>query len=249
MLYKEGQPPLMLLLGHLVVSQVVKKRLFGKPFIRLPDFCAVLSFVYVSGAVLGRARRDKLDILEKMLVSSVNIMELTGSDCLYLTRLEAGIEQVKFLQKLAKKRLDKFGNEVGKKPDTFFEFILFREFVWRTRGSVPDSLKGYLRKEQKPLGENKVSLIVAYPIIEGFGLEGIGFGSSFPELTEKMYRNAYEGIDTDLWSEARAYGLDIPERLTIVSFDEREETVLQMVAAYASEYYPELLEPLDLRLT
>jgi hypothetical protein len=28
---------------------------------------------------------------------------------------------------------------------------------------------------------------------------------------------------------------------------EQEEAVLQMTAAYASEYYPELLDPLDLR--
>ena len=93
-----------------------------------------------------------------------------------------------------------------------------------------------------------MSLVVAYPDIEGFGLEGIGFGASFPELTKRMYRNAYEGIDTHLWSEARAHGLAIPEKPEIVSLEEREATVLQMVAAYASEYYPELLDPLDLRV-
>jgi hypothetical protein len=238
----------MVFLGNILVSQVVKKRLFGKPFVPLSNFCAVLSFLYESGAILGRARRNKVDTLEKVLVSSVDIHEITRGYCLYLTKLppQRETEQIEFLRRLARNRLDKFRNDTGKEPDTFFEFILLRELEWRTKG-VPDSLKDYLR--EKPKAQNKISLQEAYYDIQGFGLEGIGFGSSFPELTERMYKSAYEGIDTDLWSEARAHGLAIPERPTIVSFEEREETVLQMVAAYVAEYYPELLESLDLQLT
>ena len=245
--YEEGQPALMVFLGSVPVAQVVKRRLFGKPFIRWSNFCEVLWFMYESGAILGRARHNKLDILEKMLVSWVSIIP-TGSNYFYLTRFKPGIEQIEFLRKIAKKRLDTFRNEVGKEPDTFFEFILFREIERLIGLSPADSLKPYIRKNQRPLGERKMSLEVAYPDIEGFGLEGIGFGGSFPELTERMYRNAYEGIDTGLWSEARAHGLAIPEKPEIVSLEEREATLLQMVAAYATEYYPELLDPLDLRV-
>lgn len=80
-----------------------------------------------------------------------------------------------------------------------------------------------------------------------FGLEGIGFGSSFPQLTEKMYRNLHESIDMDVWSKWRAHGLAIPEKPTQMTLEEQEALILQMVAAYTSEYYPELLDLLDLR--
>jgi len=62
-----------------------------------------------------------------------------------------------------------------------------------------------------------------------------------------MYRNAHESIKMDVWYEARAHGLAIPEKPTKISLEEQEGVVLQMVAAYTSEYYPELLDPLDLR--
>ena len=62
----------------------------------------------------------------------------------------------------------------------------------------------------------------------------------------KVYRNTCENIDTNAWSEARAHGLAIPETPTIISLEEQEKIVLQIVATYASEHYPELLDPLDL---
>ena len=49
------------------------------------------------------------------------------------------------------------------------------------------------------------------------------------------------------WAEARSYGLNIPEKPDIIPLDEREKEILQMVAAYTAEFYPELLDSLDLR--
>ena len=95
--------------------------------------------------------------------------------------------------------------------------------------------------------DEKVPLEQAEPLIKSFHAEGIGFGSVFPELTEKLYRNTFEKVNRDSWIEARKYGLAIPEEPTIIGLKEQEEIVLQMVAAYASEYYPELLDSLDLR--
>jgi hypothetical protein len=86
-----------------------------------------------------------------------------------------------------------------------------------------------------------------YPFLEIFGREGVGFGSSFPALAEKMYRNAHESINIDKWSYARAHGLAIPEKPTIVTLEERERVILLTVAVYTSLYHPELLDPLDLR--
>ena len=49
------------------------------------------------------------------------------------------------------------------------------------------------------------------------------------------------------WAEARSFGLNIPEKQDIIPIEERENEILQTVASYATEYYPELLDQLDLR--
>jgi hypothetical protein len=155
---------------------------------------------------------------------------------------------INWLQEKSKQRLEKFETEVGKQPDRFDEFILFREL--ESAGlSVKDAFEAYRQGNRKIMKayDKRVSLKEAEPTIKMFTLEGIGFGTFFPELTEKMYRNAYEKIDADAWSEARAHGLAISEKPTIISLEEQEQTVLGMVAAYTAEYYPELLDPLDLK--
>ena len=234
--FKEGQPSLTGCLGEIPLKQVVKKQFIGGPYIRLYDYFATLSFQYESGAILGRAKRDKISTLVNMLV-------VPGAEV---------IKFVKFMQDQANERLERFRNELGKEPDTFYDFILFRELeksLTVVGLSFSKVFEEYTRgnKEVVKVFDRKVSLKDAWTRIQEYGVEGIGFGSSSPELTEKMYRTAHESIGTDMWSEARAHGLTIPEEPTRISLEEQERTALQMVAAYTSQYYPELVDPLDLR--
>jgi hypothetical protein len=228
--YKEGQPTLMVFLGIIPVAKVHKKRPFGKPYIRFYDFLYVLSFMYECGAILGRARRDRLSILVKMLVSP-------GRES----------EMMEFLRDEPQKRLDAFRDETGKEPDTFFHFILFKELN-QSLGLRPNDSFATFKNELVKACDEKVPAGIELDV-DVWGSQGIGFGSSFPELTERMYRNGHERIGMDVWSKARAHGLAIPEKPTVLSLEEQEQTVLQMVAVYASIYYPELLAPLDLQLT
>jgi hypothetical protein len=237
--FQEGQPSLTEYLSPGALKQTIKKKLFGGRYLRLWDYFTVLSFQYESGAILGRARQDKLSILGKMLV-------VPGADANRFVQL---------LQRTAKERLDKFKKEVGKEPDTFYNFIFDREFdrvLVSTFGLTLNELFLLSVKTKKDMvvkvSDHKVSLDIAWPEIQTYGAGGIGFGSFFPELTERMYKNAYENVDMDKWAEARKMGVDIPQKPDIVSLEEREEIVLQMVAAYTSEYYPELIDPLGLRV-
>lgn len=233
MLYKESQPTLMDFLGMLPVMKATQKQRFGGFYMRLCNFLEVRSLQYECGAILGRARRDKLDILEKMLLipgTKGKLMKL----CVVL-------------QGLARERLNGFRGDIGKEPETFQEFILVRAF--EDEGLSLTDWSGDEKETKKMIKacDDKVPLEKAEPEIKMYGLEGIGFGSSFPESTEKMYRNSCENAGMDVWSEARAHGLDVPEQRKILSLEEQEEMLLQMVASYTSEYYPDLLDPLDLR--
>jgi hypothetical protein len=141
------------------------------------------------------------------------------------------------LQEQAKERLEKFGKE----PDSFLDFIYSTELakLGLSLTDFPD-----MKTMKKKLGEKFPLKGMIDRVIKMQGLEGIGFGSSFPDLTEKMVRNLYEHFDMNKWSEARAHGLNIPEKPRKISFEEREEEVLTEVANYTREYFPELVEPL-----
>jgi hypothetical protein len=220
--YIEGQLTFIDFLGYKPVMALAKKRLFGGLYLTFNAYCAVLAQVYESAAVVGRARCGKLSILEKMLEAPW-----------------LGPELMKSLQDRAKERLDAFRKERGREPHSFLEFIQVKQlenaipderlkglpsatYDKRQKGGASerktfDSLKeisDLARRSKKVMKklEMKVSLVRAEPGIRVLGREGIGFGSSFPELTERMYRNLHENIDMLGWSEAGVHGLAIPEK-------------------------------------
>ena len=90
-------------------------------------------------------------------------------------------------------------------------------------GTSFDNMYGDNLREAKRVAkllQHKVSMDIAWPNIHEYPVMGIGFGSSYPELTEKMCKNVYENIDTAKWAEARKFGLDIPKEPEIVTFEE-----------------------------
>ena len=225
--HKEGQPTLMGFLGRVPVMRLTKIRLFGGPYIPFGSFMIVCSLLYETGAILGRARSDKSTILAKIFPTDPS-------------KENSFINE---LQNKARKRLEEYKKELEKEPTSFRHLF----FVLLESKKLGLSLAHTDFKTRIEVCGEKWSLKQAGPYIKMVGLEGIGFGSYFPELTEKMYRYYHESIPMDVWSKGSAAYLDIPEKPTIISLEEQEKTILQMVAAYTSEYYPELLDPLDLR--
>lgn len=214
-------------LGMIPVMKVTRTRLFGGPYIRLGDFLIVCSFLYEAGAILGRARHDKLTILAKAFPADPGKEDSFIND----------------LQNEARKRLEEYEKEFKKQPNSFLDLVYVLELK-KLGLSLGDTDFKTLKKafgEKWPLKE-------AEPHIKFFGLEGIGFGSCFPELTVKMRLSHYiQNIGLDKWQKYREAGLHISEQPNIISLEEQEHDVLSMVAAYVSENYPELLDPLDLR--
>jgi hypothetical protein len=235
---------------------VIERGVFGKLQITLYNFLVLSYYLYETGAILGRARRNKLTTLVKVLQS---------------TALSA--DYIPFMKKEARRRLNEFRQKHNKEPDSFIEFIFEEELDELERKidlKASELMRISLRKtseaartgdlralELTRMDFEKASLLIrkkltkalrdktpfekVYPFIEICGREGIGFGSSFPALTEKMYRNAHETIIDDKWSWS--YVIKPPS----VTLEEWEKVILVAVAAYTSLYYPELLDPLDLR--
>jgi hypothetical protein len=155
---------------------------------------------------------------------------------------------VDFMKGQAKERLDKYTNESNTEPKSFHDLIFNKEIETGIGMAISEVITKYMQgnKEITRVFDKKIPLDYAWPIIKTYGAEGIGFGSSFPELTVVMYRNFYENIDANHWAEARAYGLDIPVKPDVISYEEREMSVHGIVAFYTAKYWPELVKPLDL---
>lgn len=192
----------------------------GEACIPFTDFPLISTYLYEIGALLGRARRDKIAELDKMVA-------LPGKP-------GTGI---KHAQEMARERLSKFGRE----PSSFYIFIVSGELE-----KVGLTLK-YAVKTLEKAADEKLTLALAGPPMKAYAGEGIGFGSCFPELTEKMYRAEHISLEAPVWQEAKAYGLPIPGYWAMISFEEEEKVALHKAAVYASQYYPELLDVLDLR--
>ena len=98
-----------------------------------------------------------------------------------------------------------------------------------------------LDKEKRRLGE-------LIPKIEEYVISGIAVGAIYPDLTEKMLRAFYAKRDDKTWTLARKAGVDLPEQDTELSLEDVEQQVLLEVAEYATAYFPQLVEPLGLRV-
>lgn len=213
------------------VQNLAKSRLFGGPYLHFADVVTISGYLFQSGALLGRAKLGQLNYLAKMFADP---------------RREPDV--IKLLQDSAKRRLDDYVDTYGEEPFNLMSFILASEYK-KTGIIIPlhgleltDTNKRQVAKVAKvkmPLKE--VESTIKYGMVEG-----IGFGSLLPDLTETMYRESNDDIDIEAWELWKESGLEIPESPTVVSLEEQDQTVLSMVATYAQAYFPELIEPLKL---
>lgn len=200
-----------------LVDRVVEKGFLGKRFFRFWPYLNLGLYLYESGVVLGLARRDRLETLAKLFSKPGDQRELCT-----------------WMRDAAAKRLQEYDGE----PETFGDFFLRTELP--RLGLTPAT-------ELARRAREKIELTpVAQARLMHHMPEGVGFGAVYPELTQKMWGQAYETPDRDTWAEARQAGLDIPEEPEIIPLEQRQQDVLLQVAAWAHDCYPELIEPLGL---
>lgn len=192
----------------------------SEPCISFVDFPLISTYLYEMSALLGRARRDKLADLDKLVI-------IPGK----------AWSTIKRAQELARERLQSSGSE----PGSFYIFLVSGELE-----KIGLSLRHAVKTIQKA-HEEKIPLEVAAPVMKSYAFEGIGFGSVYPELTEKMYRAEHTSPEDAVWEEAKSYGLPIPGYWALIPLEQQERIILHKTAAFASQYHPELLDPLDLR--
>ena len=237
---KPGPPTLGQFMMREIVPNAIKKGLFGGPHILFPDLVNICVFLFQSNAIIGRVRRSQIDLLAKLFTEPGRESDL-----------------IPWLRQRSSKQLNEYKDVFGEEPTAFQTYITGLEY--QTAGiTLPfgnAQLRGSLKEHTKQVEKQskyKVPLDFADQKLQMTAVEGIGFGIEYPELTEKMYREANENIDRENGNNARQAGLDIPwcfpfqQNPDVITLEEQENIALSMVAAYASEYHPQLVTPLDL---
>lgn len=236
------------LVGHICepfFNHVIKKSLLGGPYVSAVDLLKVETLVYLIGAVLGRALRDRLNILSRLFF-------IPGTEENHIKKITA------LCKKDARKNLKEFQSQCGREPRTFDDFIFYRGIegllsAESIQMSPRDAYEAYLRADkklrkvldQKVDAKGEAEERVARRFMQLPLLQGVFFGSSFPELTQTMYQKAWEH-DRGFWTRIWPHGLVMPEEFKAATLEEAETIVLLIVADYASKYYPELIDGLGL---
>ena len=206
-----------LILG--VLPRLMEKDWLGRQYILLGRVLVLSVWLYETGAVLGRFWKDRLPKVVEMFEVEDKRKDFTEYWC-----------------NQAKKRLEKYGGQ----PNSFPIFVAKTDLEMYTG----EKLEGLLKIGNKKLHHEEAQKWLRW--VETSLIEGIMFGSLFPELTNTILSNEYEKISIDSWKEARKYGLTLSEEPPRTSLVDKEKEALLMARDYVAEYHPELVGDLGL---
>jgi len=202
-----------------ILPKLMEKDWLGKQFIRLGRILTISSWLYEIGAILGQFWKDKIPVV-------VSMYEVENK--------REGFTE--YWRGQAKNRLEKYGEQ----PRTFPSFVLHTDMEILLGKKLDDFLKIGDKKLSGDEGNKWLRLV------ETSMIEGIMFGSLFPDLTHTMLKNEYEKIDMDSWKEARKYGVTLSEEPPEITTVDKEKETIEMARDYVMEYHPELVGDLGL---
>ena len=208
---------------HYMGMQVETKGLISKrKFVRIGPLISTGTFLFETGAVLGRAMRDRLATFAYPFCGTTpENSELAG-----FIRSQG--------QAIA---------SAAPEASTIHELIFISEMRKADPSLPAEQWNAWLLAN----GDAEVAeeLVVGMSLM--FQSSGAGFGAEFPEKFEEMFANTYKVDDPELWREAAVAGLDVPsEPPDFVSLEERTKTDLGMFAEYCAEFYPDYVGKLGL---
>lgn len=202
-----------------ILPKLVEKDVFGRMYIRLARVLTLSYWLYETGAMLGHSWRDRLAVVIKIFEVDSKREEFTQFWC-----------------NEAKKRLEMYGNQ----PHSFPSFVVQTDLEMFTGKKLQDLPKIGNKKLHHREGQWWLQLA------EKSMIEGIMFGSMFPDLTYTMLVNQYEKVDMDSWKEARSYGVTLSEKPPQITVADKEKEAIAMARDYVVEYHPELIDDLGL---
>jgi len=210
---------------HSVMDPALNKKWFGSPELPFRRYLGCYQEEFELGVVVGYAYRSDVTILVRLFSQPGHETELTA-----------------FIQGLAKEKLSGM-----KETEGFFGIAMFAEEQriranWRYAEMT-------LTEEQLDVREDefKIPLESAFQNLSVAVSTGVGFGSAFPEVTERLWEIEHNApVNLEDVKRLRAAGLDIPAELEPpVTLPDREGELRRSVQQFVLRYRPELRAEFD----
>ena len=183
------------------LKQLTGGGLAGREYVRLSGMLQVCAFLYETAAVLGRARREDLIKILAALSSSGQEYNLWELRWALKSRLENTSRQCRSL------------------------YTFYLDGTMETL-NLDFTVRGMKQahSELRALGEGQ-------PYFDAAGAEGLILGSSFPDLTQKLYNKRFDSRNR-MVREMKAHGVISPEESEQSNINERERQVLHLFEEY-----------------
>jgi hypothetical protein len=213
-------PSPFVLLAHEWLERITEKSLLSGSYVRVGRFLMVSQALFETGVIAGRIFHDRLPLLMKLFA-------------------EAGKEEslLEFLGECAARRLAAVEEQC-----LSFQGIFFLTEM-RKQG-LPEGGPG---SEFVRVARKKIPVSRAFLQMQSYGLEGIGFGYAYYELSLQLLEKPVGPVDPNDRSKLRSHGVDIPEMPPQTTLGERELMVRGLFAEHVSQFRPDLLALLGLQ--
>jgi hypothetical protein len=219
---------------------LVQKDSSGGYKVLLIQFLPIGFWLFGKGAIFGRVRRDKLDVVAEMFVGLEAIIKLFSFHNFPEEAANRPQWIYEYLRKVADDGLRFYRDRQRKEPDSLLD-------LWLTSFAPPEY---DFRKVMNVIELEKMKIRLGWALrqLDEWFLVGISLGANFPELTERLWRQYYERVDQESWTRARKAGVHLPKKSTPVPLEVVENEVLGEVTSYTTEYFPDLVDMLNLKL-
>lgn len=180
--------------------------------VSLSGLLHVSAYLYQTGAILGRARRDRLPELISMSFAPED-----RQDCL------------NEIQNSLRRRLE----TSGRYTHSFYTFYLY--------GTLRDMGMDFNISTMKAIRSEIRDKTEVRNFMELSGAEGLLLGSWYPDLAEKMYGKEY-GAQKAVIEEMMKGCSILSGETAAASIKEREQRIITEVSQYVRRYHPNIID-------
>ena len=207
---------------QVIFGPFIRKRLFGKEFIRFNEFHNQSYIISEYCLTLGYLYRNNFETFAKLIS-------------------EPNADLNKVSSRIAKMGESLYENHYDINKGTYDLFINSQEKRYNELLNMKNSVKVEFGTEAYLKSENKLPTFIIPKLTDLLSYSFIGFGYQYPDLAEKIFNRKF---DDKLIENAIEDGLNITnENLTI---NDRIISTKELIKPYVEKYKPELLTELHL---
>lgn len=202
---------------QVIFGPFVRKRFFGKEFIKFNEFHNQSFIISEYCLTLGYLYRNNFETFAKLIS-------------------EPSADLKKVSSRIAKMGESLYNSYYDENYGTYDLFINSQEKRYSELLNIKSTEKIKFTTEEYLTSENKLPTLIIPKLTDLLSYSFIGFGYQYPDLAEKIFN---KNFDDKLIDNAIQDGLNIAKEN--LSIDERIKSAKELIKPYVKKFKPELL--------